>query len=119
MEVKVENNQIEVKFSLQSGYRFKRAFLEVVILDKEKGHPVKISHESKAFSDFDFHKDKSLIQNNFIFYLGTPSGTWYNFHSLEDLYQFIGGIYTNDKFCEELMNSVKKSSEFTDEELSS
>jgi hypothetical protein len=117
MEVKIDNNEVEAKFSHKEGYRFKRACMLLVVVDNDRDYKIKISHESKAFSDFDFHKDKSLIHKNFVFYLETCSGTWYHYESLEKLFQFIGTIYKDNLISEKLLELVKESSEFTDEEL--
>lgn len=72
------------------GFLIKRAILDLTIITKIEDYKIKISHESKAGSDFFYHKDFDLINKKFIFYFQNKSGVWYNFSTLESMIQFIG-----------------------------
>ncbi len=117
MDSTSKNNTIEVKSSLQSGYRVKSASLKVSLNHNNNDHQIIILHESKAFSDYNFHKDISLIQHNFVFFFKTLSGTWYNFPTIEDMFQFIGIPYHDNLISCNVINDVKLASEFSEDEL--
>jgi hypothetical protein len=74
----------------KSGYLLKRAIIDITISTKLDSYKIKISHESKALSDFFYHRDFNLINKTFIFYFQNKSGVWYNFSTLDEMIQFIG-----------------------------
>lgn len=117
MEIKQENENIVATFTPKDGYLFKRSSLSLTIVANGVDYPVKMTHESKAFSDFHFHKNESLIQTAFIFYVCTPAGVWYNFTTLENLFQFLGLTYNNKDISEDVLSELKEHSKFSKNEL--
>jgi hypothetical protein len=117
MEIKQENSNIMATFMPKDGYLFKRSCVSLSIVANGVEYPIKLTHESKAFSDFHFHKKEELIQTTFIFYVCTPAGVWYNFSTLENLFQFLGLIYDKMVISEDMLLELKEQSKFSQNEL--
>lgn len=117
MEVKQVSQTIESNFSLQNGYLFKRSSLSMELSVDGHNYPVKITHESKALSDYTFHKNESLIQKSFVFYLFTKANVWYNFSSLEKMFEFVGLVYDGKSISEAILDEVRTQSNFSESEL--
>lgn len=118
MEVKQANSSIMATFTQKDGYLFKRSCVSLSIDNNGVEYPIKLTHESKAFSDFYFHKKESLIQTAFVFYVCTPANVWYNFPTLEKLFQFLGLIYDEMFISESVLNELIERSKFSQSELS-
>lgn len=117
MEIKQENANIVATFMPKDGYLFKRSCVSLSIVSNGVEYPVKLTHESKAFSDFHFHRKEELIQTTFVFYVCTPANVWYNFPTLENLFQFLGLIYNNKIISEDVLYMLKEESKFSKNEL--
>lgn len=117
MEIKQEISNIMATFMPKNGYLFKRSSVSMSIVANGVEYPIKLTHESKALSDFHFHRKEELIQTTFIFYVCTPAGVWYNFTTLESLFQFLGLIYDKIIISEDVLSELKKQSKFSQNEL--
>ena len=98
------------------GFLLKRATRDLTISTEFEHYKIKISHESKACSDFFYHKDFNLINKNFIFYFQNKSGVWYNFSTLESMIQFIGVIIESEKIVN-YVNEVFNNSLITNSDI--
>jgi hypothetical protein len=117
MEIKQANLSIMATFTPKDGYLFKRSCVALSIENNGVEYPIKLTHESKAFSDFHFHKKESLIQTAFVFYVCTPANVWYNFPTLEKLFQFLGLIYDEMFISNSVLEDLIESSKFSQKEL--
>lgn len=56
MEIKQADANIMATFMPKDGYLFKRSCVSMSLVANGVEYPIKLTHESKAFSDFNFHK---------------------------------------------------------------
>jgi len=117
MEIKQANSDIMATFMSKDGYLFKRSSVSLSLDAHGVEYPIKLTHESKAFSDFAFHKNESLIQSTFVFYVCTPANVWYNFTALENLFQFLGLAYDEKLISSEVLTELQTHSKFSQIEL--
>ncbi len=117
MEIKQADANIMATFMPKDGYLFKRSCVSMSLVANGVEYPIKLTHESKAFSDFHFHKNEALIKTTFIFYVCTPAGVWYNFTTLENLFQFLGLMYDQKVIGDEVLAELVAQSKFSQNEL--
>jgi len=117
MELQIpEFHQVNSRVSKSLGIFCKHSSVDLEITIQDRSFPIKLTLERKAYSDYFYHQDSSLLKSEYIFYLKTLSGTWYPFSTLNALFTFIGYQIKEELFSKILLD-LELSSEFKLEEF--
>lgn len=107
---------VNVKLTKDNGVFKKSSSVSIKVYIKDKPISLIFSHERKAYSDFFFHRNPSLIKSSFIYYIKNDSGTWYHYDSIQQIENFIG-IKFSSEINPGVLKVLEESSVFSDNEL--